>query len=152
LNDVVISIPLAPSPSDPSDPSSGEWTAEGLEALLERAVLAALEDAGVSGAELSVTLLDDAEIQSLNDRYLGKDQPTDVISFSLPGPGGEVVGDIYIGAQQARRQPGPWMEELVRLAIHGTLHVLGHDHPEDEARYSSPMFQVQERLVRDVLS
>ena len=147
MNDVAISIPSAPSEPPPADGAT-----DGLEALLERAVLATLEDAGVSGAELSVTLLDDPEIQSLNDRYLGKDQPTDVISFSLPGPGGEVVGDIYIGAQQARQQPGPWTEELVRLAIHGTLHVLGHDHPEDEARDSSPMFQVQERLVRAVLS
>ena len=152
MNDVVISIPAASSPSSSSESAEEEWTLEGLEALLERAVLATLEDAGISGGELSVTLLGDAEIQSLNERYLGRDQPTDVISFSLPGPGGELVGDIYIGAQQARRQPGPWTEELVRLAIHGTLHVLGHDHPEDEARYASPMFQVQERLVRAVLS
>jgi probable rRNA maturation factor len=60
-----------------------------------------------------------------------------------------------VGFEQATRQAGelgvPIDEELVRLAIHGTLHVLGHDHPEDDERERSSMFVLQERLVRDVL-
>jgi probable rRNA maturation factor len=42
-------------------------------------------------------------------------------------------------------------EELLRLVVHGVLHVLGHDHPEDDARYTSPMWRRQERLLRSAL-
>ena len=42
-------------------------------------------------------------------------------------------------------------EELARLVVHGTLHVLGHDHPEDDSRLRSPMWRRQERLLRRVL-
>lgn len=123
-------------------------------ALLERAVLATLRDAGVSAAEISLTLLDDEGIRDLNARYLGKDGPTDVIAFSL-GTGGQVLGDVYIGYLQAGRQARELgvelREELVRLAIHGTLHVLGHDHPQSDERESSPMFARQESLVRAIV-
>ncbi len=102
-------------------------------ALLERAVRAVLEDADVARAEISLTLLGDDAIRELNRRYLGKDRPTDVLAFSL-GTGVHPIGDVYVGVEQARRQAReldvPAKEEIVRLAIHGTLHVLGHDHPE----------------------
>ncbi len=123
--------------------------------LLERAVLATLRDAGVSAAEISLTLLDDEGIRNLNARYLGKDRPTDVIAFSL-GDGGQTLGDVYIGYVQAGRQARELglelREELVRLAIHGTLHVLGHDHPQGDERESSPMFARQESLVRAIVA
>ncbi|HIC54166.1 MAG TPA: rRNA maturation RNase YbeY, partial [Gemmatimonadetes bacterium] len=119
------------------------------EALLEAAVRKAL-DADGREAELSVTLVDDAEITRLNREYRGKDRPTDVISFSLGSPD-QPLGDVYVGAEQARRQAEalavPLSEELVRLAIHGTLHVLGHDHPDGDDRFSSPMYVLQEQLV-----
>ncbi|HAC07989.1 MAG TPA: rRNA maturation RNase YbeY [Gemmatimonadetes bacterium] len=124
------------------------------EALLEAAVRKAL-DADGREAELSVTLVDDAEITRLNREYRGKDRPTDVISFSLGSPD-QPLGDVYVGAEQARRQAEalavPLSEELVRLAIHGTLHVLGHDHPDGDDRFSSPMYVLQEQLVGEVLS
>ena len=122
--------------------------------LIDRGVRAALKTEGVTAAEVSVTLLDDDSIQELNASYLGHDRPTDVISFSLGEPG-EVLGDVYIGYQQAIRQAAEHGEsfasELLRLAIHGTLHVLGHDHPEGPERSDSPMFTLQERLVAEVL-
>jgi probable rRNA maturation factor len=94
-------------------------------------------------------------MRELNRRYLGKDRPTDVIAFTL-GEGGDLVGDVYLGVGQARRQADelgiPLGEELARLAIHGTLHVLGHDHPEGPDRELSPMFELQERLLREVLA
>jgi len=121
---------------------------------LERAVKTALGEVGVDDAEMSLTLLDDDGIRALNDRYLGKDRPTDVLAFSL-GTAEAPLGDVYIGVEQARRQADDLgiarEEELVRLAIHGTLHVLGHEHPEGEDRVSSPMFALQERLVARVL-
>ncbi len=121
---------------------------------LEHAVRAVLASEHAAPAEFSLTLLDDEGIRALNARYLGKDHPTDVIAFSL-GTDAHPLGDVYIGADQARRQAEelgvPVNEELVRLAVHGTLHVLGHDHPDGPERMNSPMFQLQERLVRAML-
>ena len=123
--------------------------------LLRSAVELVLRDASVGEGEVSLALLDDAAIRELNRDYLGLDRPTDVIAFARHNEGQPVLGDIYIGYDQALRQAAdmvvPVTEELVRLAIHGTLHVLGHEHPETDARFDSAMFQVQERLVRELL-
>ena len=121
--------------------------------LLEAAVRKTVEADGRE-AELSVTLVDDAEIKRLNREYLGRDRPTDVLAFSLGSPE-EPLGDVYVGVDQARRQAevhGVLLsEELVRLAIHGTLHVLGHDHPDGEDRFTSPMYVLQEQLLGEIL-
>lgn len=121
---------------------------------LEAAVRRTLTAEGVEEAEISLTLLDDEAIRALNRSYLGKDRPTDVLAFSL-GEEGPPLGDVYVGVDQARRQAAdqgvPLDEELVRLAVHGTLHVLGYDHPEGPEREGSPMFSRQEELVRSVL-
>lgn len=122
---------------------------------LEAAVGHALEAEEGDVLELSLTLLDDAEIRALNRDYLGHDRPTDVIAFALGGPE-DLVGDVYLGVDQARRQAaehGVALEdELARLAIHGTLHVLGHDHPAGEERWDSPMFARQEQILRTFLA
>jgi probable rRNA maturation factor len=124
-------------------------------ALLESAVRRTLDDQGVAAGEISLTLLDDEGVGALNRQYLGKDRPTDVIAFSL-GDGPEPLGDVYLGVDQARRQAEELgvavEEELVRLAVHGTLHVLGHDHPEGDERLRSPMFVLQERLVHLIMA
>lgn len=132
----------------------GRWEAPTKD--LERAVLAACRDAGVTEGEVSLALLDDAAIAELNRLHLGRDGPTDVIAFALYEEGEPLVGDVYVGADQAARQAAEegvsLREELVRLAIHGTLHVLGLDHPDDPgARPTSPMYRKQEALVREVL-
>ena len=112
--------------------------------LIERAIRMTLDEDGTI-AEISLALLADSEMQELNLRHLGKDSTTDVISFSLGGEG-LVVGDVYVGFEQAMRQAEELGievgEELARLAIHGTLHVLGYDHPEGPERSKSPMFQI----------
>jgi probable rRNA maturation factor len=117
---------------------------------LERAVRETFASEGRERGEISLTLMDDEAIRSLNRDYLERDQVTDVIAFSL-GSEDSPVGDVYVGANQAERQAGeygvPVAEELVRLAIHGTLHVLGHDHPEGPERAESSMFRLQESLV-----
>jgi len=124
--------------------------------LLTRAGLHVLADAGVGDAEISVTLLDDDAMIRLNRTYLERDGVTDVIAFSLGEAGGAVLGDVYVGADQAARQAKDagqeWATELVRLVIHGVLHVLGHEHPEGPERLNSPMFATQERLVSEVLA
>ena len=111
-----------------------------------------LDQEGIKDAEVSVTLLADPEIGELNREYFQKDSPTDVIAFPLHAPDDPVLGDIYLGFEQARRQASelhvPLEEELLRLTIHGTLHLLGYRHPEGEDRVESEMFGRQEELLR----
>jgi probable rRNA maturation factor len=123
---------------------------------IEFAVRSVLEAENVGDGEISVALVGDEHVQRLHHQYLGETGPTDVISFLLESAGGRLLGDIYIGVDQARRQAGdcgiPLREELLRLAIHGTLHVLGWDHPADAAdRPESEMYLKQEELLGELL-
>lgn len=99
-------------------------------------------------AAVSFVLLDDEQIRALNATYLGHDYATDVITFPLGEPGA-LDGEIYIGAEvavrQAREYAVPVREEVVRLAIHGLLHLLGHE--DGDASSSASMRHVQESLV-----
>jgi probable rRNA maturation factor len=128
--------------------------APALRRLMGRAARATLRHARQTDAELSVTLLGDDEIAALNAEFLAHDGPTDVISFPLYDAGERVVGDVYVGWQQAQRQAAtndvPLAEELVRLTVHGVLHVLGHDHPDGAARLRSEMWLLQETIVSEV--
>ena len=95
-------------------------------------------------SELSIALVDDATIADLNSRYRDESGATDVLSFSLvegedKDLGGKLLGDVVISvetaARQARRAHRGLDAEVARLLIHGTLHLLGHDHAtDDEAR------------------
>ena len=136
-------------------PSASEGQDEVPDSLIREGVVLALQDEGVEEGELSLTFVDDATIQELNRTHLGHDRPTDVLAFALHAEGDPPLGDIYIGLEQAHRQaeerglsPG---EELLRLAIHGTLHVLGYDHPEGEGREESTLFRRQESLISRIL-
>jgi probable rRNA maturation factor len=123
-------------------------------ALLGRAVRATLRRLDVRTGEVSVTLLEDVAIERLNREYLRHEGPTDVISFALHDPGDPPLGDVYIGLDQAVRQAREHgvglQEELMRLAVHGTLHVMGYDHPDGLDRTRSEMWQVQEEIIRGV--
>lgn len=122
--------------------------------LLKQAINQTLIEEGRTG-EFSITLLGDQEMEKLNTRYLGRNITTDVLAFSM-GTDELALGDVYVCVDQASRQAKeheiPLDEELVRLVVHGALHVLGHDHPEGLDRFTSPMFELQERLVRQVFN
>lgn len=122
---------------------------------VEAAVRHVLAAEGVAEAELSVALVGDAEIAALNEEYLDHEGPTDVISFALHEAGEPPLGDVYVCVDQAARQAGDFgatpAEEVLRLAVHGTLHVLGYDHPEGAERTGSEMFARQEALLRAFL-
>ncbi len=93
-------------------------------------------------------------MRRLNRRATGRRGLTDVIAYSLPQPDGRLMGDIYICPTAAKRVAlagVAFREELVRLAVHGTLHVLGYDHPEGPGRTRSLMWRRQERYVRRLL-
>lgn len=119
---------------------------------------AALRADGVRDALISITFVDTRAITRLNREHLDHRGPTDVISFGFvrASSADPVVGDIYIAPDVARahaRDRGIAVrEEIIRLVVHGVLHVLGHEHPEDESRERSPMWQRQERLVRRLAS
>jgi probable rRNA maturation factor len=125
-------------------------------ARVEAAVRHVLRAEGVAEAEVSVALLGDAAMAALNREYLGHEGPTDVISFALHDEGEAPLGDVYLGVEQALRQAAELGvaadEELLRLAVHGTLHVLGWDHPEGEERAAAPMFARQEALLAAFLA
>lgn len=93
--------------------------------------------------ELTLRLTDDDEIQQLNREYRQCDRPTDVLAFALLDSGISVpehapfyLGDIIISVETAHRQAGDRghsaITELSWLAIHGLLHLLGWDHPNEE--------------------
>lgn len=110
-------------------------------------------------AGLSIVLVTDAEIRTLNRDYREVDRPTDVLSFALAepealaDPGGAVfLGEIYISietarvqARAARRHLG---REVAHLAIHGMLHLLGHDHRTTAERRR--MAALEARLLRSL--
>jgi len=80
---------------------------------------------------LNIILTEDAAIQELNLRYLGKKEPTDVMAFPLGNGEEDVWGEVYISRQRAKEQARAYgvsfEEELARLTIHGVLHLVGYD-------------------------
>jgi probable rRNA maturation factor len=104
-------------------------------------------------ADISVTFLGPVSMRRLNLEFRARNRPTDVLAFPLQTRG-RLTGDIYVcpavGRQQARRLGISPRDELLRLVVHGTLHVLGYDHPEDASRESSPMWRRQERHLEAI--
>ena len=119
---------------------------------------AALAGERVRDAMLSITFLSNAAMARMNVCHLGHSGATDVLSFGFTGSGKKspVVGDIYIAPTLARANAiatgVPIREELARLVVHGTLHVLGYDHPKADARTNSAMWKRQERILSRALA
>jgi len=127
--------------------------------LLRSRAARVLQALSLTRSELSIALVDDATIADLNARYRGESRATDVLSFSLvegkyADRGGNLLGDVVISVEtavlQARRAHRGLDAEVARLLIHGTLHLLGHDHEaDDEAR---TMRAEERRLWRAIQS
>lgn len=114
--------------------------------MLNQAIQEAIRRSdGPEEAEVSLMLVDDQRIHALNLEYRGVDRPTDVLSFALQEETEEepdlefeddLLGDIVISAERAREQAEEYghsfERELVYLAVHGTLHLLGYDHEEEQ--------------------
>jgi probable rRNA maturation factor len=126
-----------------------------------RALIAAarrlLRALGEDEAALSLSLVGDNAIRSLNCRYRGKDKATDVLSFPLDdgdqgGSPERLLGDVVISVDTARRQAGayraPLQRELYRLLIHGLLHLKGHDHVRAQERRT--MRREERRLAKAI--
>jgi len=118
-------------------------------ARLRRVLTGAAAGLGVEG-EVALVLGGDRLLHRLNRQYRKKDKPTDVLSF--PGDGAEgALGDIVISidtaARNARGLGRTLPQELVVLALHGFLHVLGHDHEADDGT----MDRIERRLRKRLL-
>jgi probable rRNA maturation factor len=136
---------------------SPRWDAEpGAEAAVRRAIAqaAAIEGSADPAAEVSVLLCDDAVIATLNARWRGRDEPTNVLSFPAP-PAGDPAAPVHLGdiaiacetvVREAREQGQPVSQHLAHLAVHGFLHLLGYDHVTDGEA------ERMERLERDILA
>ena len=127
--------------------------AAALATSLRRSARRLLAGLALDGAELSVLLVSDAEMQRLNRDWRAKDRPTDVLSFSQRENGGApegLLGDVVISVDTARRQARsggrPLGREAERLLVHGLLHLLGYDH-ERSARDAAKMRQKERELA-----
>ncbi|WP_338503515.1 rRNA maturation RNase YbeY [Sphingomonas kaistensis] len=128
--------------------SSTDWAR-----LAEAAAQAAIAESAFPGlvqaarpVELSVVLTNDEEVRGLNAEWRGKDKPTNVLSFpqaeadelddaDTPGPE-LLLGDIVLAretcAREAEEKALPLTSHATHLLVHGTLHLLGYDHLDDE--------------------
>ena len=90
-------------------------------------------------AELTVRIVDKEESHQLNHDYRGKDKPTNVLSFPFEAPPGmelDLLGDLIICRQvvekEAKEQNKPLLAHWAHMVVHGSLHLLGYDHIEDD--------------------
>lgn len=107
--------------------------------------------------EVSVVFVSRKEMRDLNRQYLGHDYDTDVVTFEhedVPGvpPDEAPVGDVFISgwmaARSAQDMGHPVLREVLTLAAHGALHLLGHD--DHAPRAKARMFKLQDRILADL--
>lgn len=106
-----------------------------------------------SRVELTIRLVDDAESRTLNRDYRGKDAPTNVLSFPFEPPPGmdlALLGDLVIChpvvVREAAEQNKSVADHYAHMVVHGTLHLLGYDHIDDDDA------EKMERLEREILA
>jgi probable rRNA maturation factor len=121
---------------------------------LQRAAEAALQHVtGATDGDLSLVLTDDAQLHDLNRRFRQIDAPTDVLSFpdgeTDPDTGQPYLGDVILSVARAEAQAAAaghtLTDELQLLTIHGVLHLLGHDHAEEDEK--AAMWAAQEQIL-----
>ncbi|MCK0471565.1 rRNA maturation RNase YbeY [Halalkalibacter sp. APA_J-10(15)] len=131
--------------------------------LVEQIIIKTVEYEQVKGeVEVSVTFVDEGQIQQINAQYRNKDHPTDVISFALNEESEEEVrvigdglpnmlGDIIISVSHIQRQADEYNHSFERelgfLTVHGMLHLLGYDHITEAEE--KEMFSRQENILMD---
>jgi probable rRNA maturation factor len=131
--------------------ADARWEAAGIAEIAERAARAALVAVGRDPElhEIGLLACDDARIATLNAEFRDKARPTNVLSWpayaggapeeppGLPGEGPLFLGDIAIAYETCAREAAeaglPLSDHAAHLVVHGTMHLLGHDHGDDEA-------------------
>ena len=109
-----------------------------------------LTEEGFESGEVSVALVDDAEIHRVNREFLGHDYPTDVVSFILSDDADKcrLEGELVVSTETAKREAPShcWSaeDEVLLYVVHGLLHLCGYDDLTDDAR---PIMRQRERQV-----
>jgi probable rRNA maturation factor len=120
--------------------------------LLERITAAVLEELETTAEELSIVLVGAKEMAAINEKFLGHEGPTDVITFDYSEGGGGLSGEIFVCVAEAERQAKEfktsWQAEVVRYVVHGILHLAGHDDLRPVPR--KKMKREEGRLVREL--
>ena len=126
---------------------------------IRRAGQRILAELALPDSELSILLINDAQIRELNRRYLHRDKPTNVLAFPMrKGEYGtlhpNLLGDLVISVETAHRQSSRFglnpMEMIILLMIHGILHLIGHEH-EGTRKGAREMALKQKELFQKVI-
>lgn len=120
---------------------------------IRRAVVLARERAAKEASrrsQIAILLTGDGKLQALNRQFRGKDMQTNVLSFSAASQ--DSLGDIAIAygvtAREAREQGKSFAHHAIHLAVHGTLHLLGHDH--ETTREAKAMEQREKEILSEL--
>ena len=121
---------------------------------LRRVVVEVVRRSRGPQAEVHVLVTGDEELQRLNRSYRKLDRPTDVLSFPDGDPlptGGVLLGEVVVSLDAVRRQAAELghseLRELEELVLHGTLHLLGHDHERDNGEMEDLELRLREELL-----
>ena len=118
-------------------------------AAVARYVRSVLRSERKPNAEIAVVFFGSRACRRMNRRYLGHDEPTDVISFPLGGAE-TVEGEVYVNIDRARAQARTYVvafgTEIARLVVHGTLHLVGYD--DRTPRAAARMKNTEDACVR----
>jgi probable rRNA maturation factor len=132
---------------------SDRWQkAENARFIVRRAVMEAAATLSTRATELAIVLTDDSTIRALNRHWRGIDAATNVLSFPTKRIADEPphIGDIVLAyetiAREARAERKPFSHHVAHLAVHGFLHLVGHDHERVEDAVK--MEQTERRILR----
>ena len=118
--------------------------------LLKEIVTAALEELKVKEAELGIVLISAKEMALMNEKFLGHEGPTDVITFDYSEKRKQLHGEVFVCVDIAEKQAKEFgtsrQSEVIRYIVHGILHLMGHDDLQPAAR--KKMKLEEGRLVR----
>jgi len=117
-------------------------------------------DSSIEPAEISLSFISKAAIRKLNKKYRNIDEITDVLSYNYTDYSDSTIGDVLICLEYLKNEDRLNIEEVLRMIVHGVLHILGLNHEKklaldldlpDENGLLEPMFEMQERIVRNLI-
>ena len=120
---------------------------------LDALVLCICKLFAIEDAQISIAIVDDEQIHDVNNRFLGHDYPTDVISFDLSDESGGIkIFDIIVNAQLGFAKAGELghagIAELALYICHGMLHNLGYD--DGEAEKAEKMHEKEDEILQNL--
>ncbi len=112
-----------------------------------------LEQEQLCDKELNLVFISQKRMRELNLQFRGKNEPTDVLSFNLNEP--EILGEVYICPAYLRAEGRHTVEEIVRMIVHGVLHLAGFDHKKkfnENDIIEEEIFVLQEKILDKIMA